>query len=115
MNSTVPAAHTHTPALPQSSAAPSSATISELAQLFKILSDETRLRIVVLLYKERELNVRSLCARLGYSQPAVSHHLALMKLAGLIACRRDGKHNFYHLLPTQLGDLAELIPDISNL
>ena len=110
MNSSVPIPDTHTPAPPQSSVEPNFATISELAQLFKILSDGTRLRIVVLLHNEQELNVRSLCARLGHSQPAVSHHLA-----GLIACRRDGKHNFYHLLPTQLGDLAKLIPGISSL
>ena len=115
MNSSVPMPDTHTSAPPQSSVEPNFATISELAQLFKILSDGTRLRIVVLLHNEQELNVRSLCARLGHSQPAVSHHLALMKMAGLIACRRDGKHNFYHLRPTQLGDLAKLIPGISSL
>ena len=115
MNSSVPAPAAPTSAPPQAPVETNSASISELAQLFKILSDETRLRIVVLLHNEQELNVRSLCARLGHSQPAVSHHLDLMKMAGLIACRRDGKHNFYHLLPTQLGDMAKLIPGISCL
>jgi ArsR family transcriptional regulator len=48
-----------------------------------------------------ELNVRTLCRLLDQSQPAVSHHLAMLKDAGLIECRRDGKHNFYRIVPQQ--------------
>ena len=53
--------------------------IRELAQVFKLLSDETRLRILfyLALSENRELHVTDLCKRLGQSQPAVSHHLAL--------------------------------------
>ena len=53
--------------------------IRELAQVFKLLSDETRLRILfyLALSENRELHVTDLCQRLGQSQPAVSHHLAL--------------------------------------
>jgi ArsR family transcriptional regulator len=47
------------------------------------------------LIREGELHVSALCERLGQSQPAVSHHLALLRVAGLIHSRRDGKHNFY--------------------
>ena len=67
----------------------------ELVQVFKLLSDETRLRILMFLAREGELHVTALCDRLGQSQPAVSHHLALLRVAGLIEARRDGKHNFY--------------------
>jgi ArsR family transcriptional regulator len=67
----------------------------ELVQVFKLLSDETRLRILMYLAREGELHVTALCDRLGQSQPAVSHHLALLRVAGLIEARRDGKHNFY--------------------
>jgi len=42
-----------------------------------------------------ELHVSALCDRLGQSQPAVSHHLALLRQAGMIEPRRDGKHNYY--------------------
>ena len=69
----------------------------ELLQIFKLLSDETRLRILLHLGREQELHVSALCARLGQSQPAVSHHLALLREAMLIEARRDGKHNFYSL------------------
>jgi len=69
----------------------------ELLQVFKLLSDETRLRILLHLSRERELHVTALCSRLGQSQPAVSHHLALLREADLIEPRRDGKHNYYSL------------------
>ena len=75
------------------------ATTKELVQLFKLLADETRLRIMYYLMQKDELNVRTLCRLLRQSQPAVSHHLALLRDAGVIECRRDGKHNFYHLVP----------------
>jgi ArsR family transcriptional regulator, arsenate/arsenite/antimonite-responsive transcriptional repressor len=74
-------------------------TAKDLVQLFKLLADETRLRILYFLMQQDELNVRTLCKLLRQSQPAVSHHLALLRVAGVIECRRDGKHNFYHLVP----------------
>jgi ArsR family transcriptional regulator, arsenate/arsenite/antimonite-responsive transcriptional repressor len=74
-------------------------TSKDLVQLFKLLADETRLKILYYLVQKDELNVRTLCRLLKQSQPAVSHHLALLRVAGLIECRRDGKHNFYHLVP----------------
>ena len=67
----------------------------ELVSIFKLLADETRLRVLMNLMRERELHVSALCERLDQSQPAVSHHLALLRCAGLIEARRDGKHNFY--------------------
>jgi ArsR family transcriptional regulator len=74
-------------------------TARDLVQLFKLLADETRLRVLYYLMQQDELNVRTLCKLLRQSQPAVSHHLALLRVAGIIECRRDGKHNFYHLVP----------------
>jgi ArsR family transcriptional regulator len=76
----------------------------ELVKLFKLMADETRLRILNYLMQTHELNVRTLCGLLGQSQPAVSHHLALLKEAGLIECRRDGKHNFYRIAPQRCAE-----------
>ena len=69
----------------------------DLVQVFKLLADETRLKILMYLMREGELHVSALCERLGQSQPAVSHHLALLRVAGMIEPRRDGKHNFYSI------------------
>jgi hypothetical protein len=58
--------------------------VRELSQVFKLLSDETRLRILLYLAQNEELHVTDLCNRLGQSQPAVSHHLSLL----CFSCRR---------------------------
>lgn len=84
-------------------------TAKDLVQLFKLLADETRLRILYFLVQQDELNVRTLCKLLRQSQPAVSHHLALLRVAGVIQCRRDGKHNFYHLVPKRCQAYLETI------
>jgi len=82
--------------------------IRDLSNTFKLLSDETRLRILLYLSQEQELHVRALCQRLGQSQPAVSHHLAMMRAAGVVEARREGKHNFYHILPGRFQRLLQL-------
>ena len=69
----------------------------DLVVLFKLLADETRLRILHYLMQKPELNVRTFVGLLGQTQPAVSHHLALLREAGVLQFRRDGKHNFYRL------------------
>ncbi len=79
--------------------------VRELAQVFKLLSDETRLRILLYLAQNVELHVTDLCTRLGQSQPAVSHHLALLRVSGLIESRREGKHNFYSVRTEHFGEL----------
>src|ERR1700688_1760281 len=79
--------------------------VRELAQVFKLLSDETRLRILLYLAQNSELHVTDLCTRLGQSQPAVSHHLALLRVSGLIEARREGKHNFYSVRSDYFGEL----------
>ena len=81
----------------------------DLVQMFKLLSDETRLKILFLLFERKEVNVRTLCELLGQSQPAVSHHLALLRVAGLIESRRDGKHNFYHVLLERFEELMATV------
>ncbi len=80
-------------------------SVRELAQVFKLLSDETRLRILFYLAQNQELHVTALCDRLGQSQPAVSHHLALLRVSGLIESRREGKHNFYSVRTDHFGEL----------
>jgi DNA-binding transcriptional ArsR family regulator len=70
------------------------------ASLLKQFSDPTRLQIIALL-SEREHHVGGLCEHCHMSQPAMSHHLTLLRLVGLIERRRHGKNNFYTL--TDIG------------
>jgi len=81
----------------------------ELGQLFKLLAEETRMRILYYLTRRRELNVRQLCGLLQQSQPAVSHHLGLMRDAGLVEPRRDGKHNYYRIEPESFRRLLSVL------
>jgi DNA-binding transcriptional ArsR family regulator len=70
--------------------------LEPLAGLLKLLSDGTRLRILMLLAKG-ERNVSSLCDELKLPQPTVSHHLGLLRMRNVIANRRHGKQVFYGL------------------
>jgi DNA-binding transcriptional ArsR family regulator len=87
------------------------AEIRRVAELLKQVSDPTRLQVLMLL-NEKERNVTELCADLGtQSQPAVSHHLALLRHGRLIEPRRSGKHNFYAL--TDAGrELAQVVNSV---
>ncbi len=91
--------------LPSPKNAAAKRRVSELVHLFKLLSDDTRMWILHYLSRSGELHVRALCDRLNQSQPAVSHHLALLRVAGLIRQRREGKHNFYRLDPDRFDEL----------
>jgi ArsR family transcriptional regulator len=51
--------------------------------------------------------VTALCDLLVQSQPAVSHHLTLLRMAGLVGYRRDGKHNYYRVDSALVRDLLE--------
>ena len=72
------------------------ADLEPLVALFRLLSDKTRLNILMLLAKG-ERNVSSLCDQLKLPQPTVSHHLGLLRMSNLITNRRDGKQVFYEL------------------
>src|ERR1700709_2284644 len=87
--------------------------IRRVADLLKQVSDPTRLQVLMLL-NEKERNVSELCSDLGtQSQPAVSHHLALLRHGRLIEPRRSGKHNFYGL--TDAGrELAQVVTTIGG-
>ena len=66
---------------------------------------------MILILAEGEKHVGALCEQLNSSQPAVSHHLALLRHGGIIAPRRQGKNNFYSL--TDAGDkLAAIVKRI---
>lgn len=70
--------------------------MEEYIDLFKALSDETRLRIMVLL-SEKELCVCQLEAALALPQVKISRHLAVLRYSGLVKDRRDGLWVYYSL------------------
>jgi DNA-binding transcriptional ArsR family regulator len=74
--------------------------------VFRTLADPTRRAIFERLCREGEQTVGALTARAGVSQPAVSKHLGVLKQAGLVHDRHEGRQTRYS---AQLGGLAPLI------
>lgn len=66
-------------------------------ELFSLLSDETRLRCLVLLQKEGELCVCEISQIMESIQPKISRHLALMRKSGLVSDERRGQWVYYSL------------------
>ena len=80
--------------------------------LFRTLSDPTRRAIFERLCREGEKTVGALTARAGVSQPVVSKHLGILKQAGLVRDRPDGRQTHYS---AQLSALAPLIDWTSKM
>lgn len=94
-------------AAPTSAFKVSDETISDLTAMFKLLADKSRLKIVLALAEQGPMHVTALCELLGQTQPAVSHHLTLMRIVGLVGFDRNGKHNYYYLASDYVRDLLE--------
>ncbi|MBR2118920.1 MAG: metalloregulator ArsR/SmtB family transcription factor [Pseudomonadota bacterium] len=80
--------------------------------LFKTLADPTRRAIFERLCRGGEQTVGALTAQAGVSQPAVSKHLGVLKQAGLVSDRHEGRQTHYR---AQLGALAPLIDWTSQM
>lgn len=80
--------------------------------LFKILADPTRRAIFERLCRDGEQTVGALTVLAGVSQPAVSKHLGLLKQAGLVLDRHQGRQTHYR---AQLGALAPLLDWTSEM
>ena len=70
--------------------------LSDLAELFKMFGDSTRIKILYDLTGS-EKSVTEICEDLEMNQSAISHQLKLLKTAKLIGCRREGKQMIYFL------------------
>lgn len=85
-------------------AMPSVDDCAAVAEVFKLISDGSRLRILWLLC-HREVSVGYIAEMMDMSNPAVSHHLKLLKQSGLVDSRREGKEVFYRLADTEQAEL----------
>jgi DNA-binding transcriptional ArsR family regulator len=75
--------------------------------LLKTLADPTRRAIFERLSRDGEQTVRVLTDHSGVSQPAVSKHLGVLKLAGLVRDRREGRQTHYSAQPQALAPLID--------
>lgn len=75
---------------------PTDELLCDLADLFKIFGDTTRMKILFSLF-ESELCVCAIAELLGMAQPAISHQLKVLRTNKLVDCRREGKTIYYFL------------------
>ena len=81
---------------------PEETELYDLAELFKVFGDSTRIRILYVLF-EAEVCVCDLAQALNMTQSAISHQLRILKQNKLVKNRREGKSIFYSLADDQIG------------
>ncbi|UXY25397.1 ArsR/SmtB family transcription factor [Streptomyces sp. HUAS TT20] len=90
---------------------------TELAKVFKALGDPVRLRLMSMIASRGqggEVCVCELTPAFDLSQPTISHHLKLLRQAGLIDCERRGTWVYYWVLPGVLDRLAAFLTTSQN-
>ena len=87
-------------------AMPAEETLFDLAELFKIFGDATRIRILLVLFQS-EVCVYDLAKLLNMTQSAISHQLRLLKQARLVKSRREGKIVFYSLADSHVRTMLD--------
>jgi DNA-binding transcriptional ArsR family regulator len=75
----------------------SNAYIDLAANVFTLLSDPTRIRIILLLHQQKEVSVGDIATKLAKPQTAISQHLAKLRLSKVVLARRSGRTMYYRL------------------
>ena len=83
-------------------------------QFFKLLSDETRLRCLLLIARNGPLRVFDLMAALEESQPKISRHLSQLRHLGVFEDKRHGKYVWYNIAPDIPGWCRKLIDGLAQ-
>jgi DNA-binding transcriptional ArsR family regulator len=82
--------------------------LRRLRTVYRALGDETRLRVISLLAEHGPMPVNELSARVVLSQPLISWHLRILRLAGLIDTRRQGRETICRLRTAAFEELHEI-------
>jgi ArsR family transcriptional regulator len=85
------------------------AACEDYARRFKALADPARVALLARLAQADEVCVCHLVDGSGLAQPTVSHHLAILRRAGLVSCERRGTWAYYRLEPDAVRDLARAL------
>ncbi|MBI5556755.1 MAG: winged helix-turn-helix transcriptional regulator [Deltaproteobacteria bacterium] len=86
--------------------------IIEPAEIFKVLSVETRVKIIELLKENGALGVKEISTRLGITLPAVSQHLKILKQAGLVRSERQGYWIPYSINEEAMEGCREILNEV---
>ncbi len=88
--------------------------MKEAARFFKVLADESRLKMLWLLFNRRELCVCDIMAVLEITQSKASRHLATLRNVGIVVDRREGQWSYYSLCPVDDSLAKEHLKVLKN-
>lgn len=81
----------------------------QMAALFKVLADESRVKIVLELSKAEECCACKLLRIVDCQQPTLSHHMKLLVDSGLVKARKEGKWTYYSLVRERIQELKNIL------
>lgn len=87
--------------------------MNQIVQIFKALSDETRLKVLIILSRRR-ICAKGIAKHLGISEAAVSQHIKILKEAGIIVGEKVGYYVYYDLQEEILSEIMKFIEQINN-
>ncbi len=81
--------------------------IFDVSNLYKVFSDETRIRILIVLL-DRELSVNDIVEKLNMSQSSISHQLKILRDMKLVRASKDGKNVYYSLMDDHIEKILKI-------
>lgn len=87
--------------------------VEKIAFVLKTIAHPMRVAIIDLLSKNEKMSVNDITAYLGLEQSLTSHHLANMKMKGVLGSKREGKNIFYFLKMKEVPGLIKILEDVN--
>lgn len=81
----------------------------QMAEMLKTMGHSLRISIIKLLCENERLSVTEIFTKLGIEQAVASHHLRLLKSAGIVALQKKGKHSYYFISNAIVSKMYDLI------
>ncbi|ADG12738.1 transcriptional regulator, ArsR family [Methanocaldococcus infernus ME] len=82
------------------------------AEIFKAFGDPTRLMILKLLAENGSMCVCKIIDELKKPQPTISHHLNILKKAGIVKARKEGTWNYYYIVNDKVKEIIKLVDEL---
>lgn len=87
---------------------------SQIEKVSKALSDETRLRIFEAISRGKQMSCGEVVSMRGVTPATVSHHLKILREAGLITCRRDGQFVYSEAVPKTIEEFTRTLAKMAR-
>ena len=87
--------------------------VEKIAFVLKTIAHPMRVGIIDLLSQNEKMSVNEITAYLGLEQSLTSHHLANLKMKGVLGSKREGKNIFYFLKMKEVVDIVAILEDVN--